>query len=329
MRAWKVRSRNSVRARLWCALVILLFLHSFQIAAQSQELRLALLGTDSTHATEFTRILNGTGEKDHVPGAHVTVAYRGGSASLAISHDRIEKISTALRSTWGIPFVSSIAELCKNIDGILLLSVDVRLRLQELREAARCGKPIFIDKPLACSLEDARAIAALLDQQGLPWFSASSIRYGHEQRPANLQGAETWGPAKYIDQFPLGLTYYGIHSIESLYSLMGPGVTQVTQTRSGKTDVLVATWTDGRVGTVRLMEDSATYGAVLYREGGHAEVITTNVGYAPQVVDIVRFMREKKSSIAESETMEIFAFMQAAQESLKLGGIPVKLALPH
>jgi len=308
--------------------VIMLFSHSSQAKAQQQDLRLALLGTDSTHAVEFTRLLNGVGEKDHVSGARVTVAYRGGSA-LPISHDRIDRLSTTLQTTWNIPFVSSISELCKNIDGILLLSVDVRLRIQELHEAARCGKPIFIDKPLAGSLKDAREIATFLDQQKIPWFSASSIRYGHEQRPQHLLGAETWGPAKYIDVFALDLTYYGIHSIESLYSLMGPGVTQVTRTRSGDTDVIVATWKDGRVGTVRLIEDGAEYGAVLYREGGRAEMIATNIGYAPQVADIVQFMRDKRSPIAESETLEIFAFMQAAQESLKQGSVPVKLSLLH
>jgi len=306
--------------------VVMLLLYPLQAKAQPQELRLALLGTDSTHAVEFTRLLNG--EKDHVAGARITVAYRGGS-SLSISRDRIDKLSTALQATWNIPFVSSIAELCNNIDGILLLSVDVRLRMQELREAIRCGKPIFIDKPLAGSLEDAQAIATLLDQEKIPWFSASSIRYGHEQRPQHLLGVETWGPAKYIDEFSLDLTYYGIHSIESLYSLMGPGVTQVTRTRSGDTEVIVATWKDGRVGTVRLIEDGETYGAVLYREGGHAEMIATNVGYVPQVADIIQFMREKQSPIAESETLEIFAFMQAAQDSLKQGSIPVKLSLPH
>lgn len=317
-------SRNDRSVRIWLFIAAILLLHPVQLEAQSQDLRLALLGTDSTHAVEFTRILNGTGEKDHVPGARITVAYRGGS-SLAISHDRIEKLSATLQTTWKIPFVSSIAELCPNIDGILLLSVDARLRLQELREAARCGKPIFIDKPLASSLEDAQAIAALLDQQHIPWFSTSSIRYGCDPRPEHLLGVEAWGPAHYIEEFPLDLTYYGIHSIESLYRLMGPGVAQVTQTRSGKADVIVATWSDGRVGTVRLMEDSTTYGAVLYREGGHAEMISTNVGYAPQVADIVRFMREKKPSVAESETLEIFAFMQAAQQSLQQGSIPVKL----
>ena len=75
---------------------------------------------------------------------------------------------------WKIPFVSSIGELCGKVDGLLLLSVDARLRLQEVREAAACGKPVFVDKPLAASYADAEAVAALLDAKKVPWYSGSS-----------------------------------------------------------------------------------------------------------------------------------------------------------
>ena len=39
-------------------------------------------------------------------------------------------------------------------------------------------KPLFIDKPLAATLEDAREIARLAKAAGVPWFSSSSLRFG-------------------------------------------------------------------------------------------------------------------------------------------------------
>ena len=159
------------------------------------------------------------------------VAYRGGSATLPFSRDRIVKFTDTLQKTWLIPFVPSISDLCEKSDAILVLSVDTSARMRELSEAAHCRKPMFVDKPLGGSLADARQLAAFLDQQHISWFSSSSLRYGHEQRPAGVIGAETWGPGKYIEGFPLDLTYYGIHSIESLYSIMGPGVMQVARTQ--------------------------------------------------------------------------------------------------
>ena len=43
------------------------------------------------------------------------------------------------------------------------------------------------------------------------------------------------------------------------------------------------------------------------------------------VVDIVRFFRTGKSSIPERETIEIYAFMEAADESKRNDGKPVSI----
>ena len=294
-------------------------------AQQSAELRFGIVGTDSTHAVEFTRILNDSTAKDHVSGGRVTAAYRGGSATLSISRDRIVRISDTLQHTWSIPFVAAISDLCATSDALLLLSVDVSLRMQELHEVARCGKPVFIDKPLAGSLADAVAVASFLDAQHIPWFSSSSLRYGHDQHPPDLIGADTWGPGKYIDGFPLDLTYYGIHSIESLFSLMGPGVVEVTQARTAETDILRLTWADGRMGTVRLIHPESTYGAVLFKSGAKAELVDLSSAYGSLVEQIVQFVRSGRPPISERETLEIFQVMDAAQQSLERRGASVHI----
>jgi predicted dehydrogenase len=316
--------RLSAHGFMRAILVGLLAHCTFSCALRAQELRLGILGTDSSHATEFTRILNDPAAVDHVTGAKIVVAYRGGSATIPISRDRIQKFTETLQKTWSIPFVESIAELCDKSDGILLLSVDTSVRMRELTEAAHCHKPIFIDKPLGGSLADAQEIAAFLDGQHIAWFSSSSLRYGHEQHPARVIGAETWGPGKYIEGFPLDLTYYGIHSIEALYSIMGPGVVQVSRSRSKDTDVITATWADGRMGTVRLIHPESTYGSLIFREKGPA-VSDSNlqVGYGPQIEEIIRFVRTGRSPVTEGETLEIFAVMDAAQQSLQHGGQPM------
>jgi hypothetical protein len=294
----------------------------------AQDLRLGILGTDSSHAVEFTRILNDPKAVDHVSGAKIVVAYRGGSATLPFSRDRIVKFTDTLQKTWLIPFVPSISDLCEKSDAILVLSVDTSARMRELSEAAHCRKPMFVDKPLGGSLADARQLAAFLDQQHISWFSSSSLRYGHEQRPAGVIGAETWGPGKYIEGFPLDLTYYGIHSIESLYSIMGPGVMQVARTRSKDTDVITAVWGDGRIGTARLIHPESAYGSLIFHEGGHIETNPDllSVGYAPLVAEIVKFVQTGKAPVSEAETLEIFTVMDAAQQSLQNGGAPVHVS---
>ncbi len=198
-----------------------------------------------------------------------------------------------------------------------------------LRQKLFCEahKPIFIDKPLGGSLADARQIAEFLDRRHIAWFSSSSLRYGHEQHPAQVIGAETWGPGKYIEGFPLDLTYSGIHSIESLYGIMGPGVVQVSRSRSKDTDVITATWADGRVGTVRLIHPESTYGSLIFREKDPA-VSDSNLqfGYGPLIEEIVSFVRTAKSPVMEEETLEIFSVMDSAQQSLQHGGQPMPVS---
>jgi len=126
--------------------------------AAEPEIRLGIIGVDTSHATEFARILNDGAAKDHVAGARVVAAYAGGSPDIAASRDRLDGFRRELQERWKIPFVQRIKDLCPLVDGLLLESVDGRTHLPQFREAAACGKPVFIDKPLASTLEDARSI---------------------------------------------------------------------------------------------------------------------------------------------------------------------------
>src|SRR3954470_6651542 len=145
--------------------------------AAAQSLRLGIVGTDSSHVVTFTTALNDAASADHVSGAHVVAAYKGGSPDLPSSRDRIDGFTRTLQQKFGVEIVDTIAELCKRVDGVLLTSVDGRIHLAQAREIIAAGKPLFIDKPLASTLEDAREIARIAKQAAVPWFSTSSLRY--------------------------------------------------------------------------------------------------------------------------------------------------------
>ncbi len=123
------------------------------------DLRLGIIGTDTSHVTAFTKTLNDPTASDHVAGARVVVAYKGGSADIESSRTRVDGYAQELQDKWGVKIVDSIAKICPEVDGILLESVDGRPHLAQMREAVACGKPVFVDKPLASTLDDARAIA--------------------------------------------------------------------------------------------------------------------------------------------------------------------------
>ena len=134
--------------------------------------------------------------------------------------------------------------MCRKVDGILLESVDGRAHLTQARQVIAAGNPLFIDKPLTSTLEDAREIARLAKQCGVPWFSASSLRFSDiatSVKFPDIQGALVWGPGPIEQHHQLDLSWYAIHAVELLYTLMGPGCQEVSRVYSPDADVVVGT----------------------------------------------------------------------------------------
>jgi hypothetical protein len=313
---------------------LVLFLSCCSALAGAADLRFGIIGTDTSHVTAFTKTLNDPNAPDHVGGARVVAAYKGGSLDIESSRSRIDRFTADLTDKWGVKIVDAITDLCGQVDGILLTSVDGRIHLEQMRLAVACNKPIFIDKPLASTLADARAIVKIAKDARIPWFSASSLRFGAVQklRGANLEGATTWGPGPLEEHHQLDLSWYAIHPIEMLYTIMGTGCEEVTRMSTPDADVVVGRWKDGRIGTVRALRPYATYGAVAFKKPeGKSQNVTAqvveeqHVGYTELVREIVKFMETKQPPVSNDETLEIFAFMDAAQRSKESGGAPTRL----
>jgi hypothetical protein len=298
--------------------------------AWAADIRLGVIGTDTSHVPAFTQLLNSDpGAKDHVAGARVVAAYKSGSKDIESSISRVDQYAEEIRSRWGVEIVPDIATLLSKVDGVLLESVDGRVHLEQALPVIAAHKPLFIDKPLAATLEDARAIAHAAQVAGVPWFSSSSLRFGEiaaTMKFADATGVETFGPGPLEPHHALDLTWYAIHPIELLYTLLGPGCETVTRTYTESADVIVGHWKDGRIGTVRAIRPYGQYGAVVFRPNAIVESKPQDAGsYRPLVVEIVRFFETGKPPVSNEETLEIFAFMDAAQRSREQGGKPVAL----
>ncbi len=310
------------RAALFAALIAL--------PLGGADIRLGVIGCDTSHVPAFTQLLNSeAGAPGHVPGARVVAAYKGGSRDIENSASRVDGYAEEVRAKWGVEIVPDIPTLLSKVDGVLLTSVDGRVHLEQARAAIAARKPLFIDKPLASTLEDAREIARLAAAAGVPWFSSSSLRFGEigaTMKFADATGAVTFGPGPLEAHHALDLSWYAIHPIELLYTLLGPGCESVTRTSSENADVITGRWKDGRLGTVRAVRPYSQYGAVVFRPNQIVEAKPQEAGsYRPLVVEIVKFFETGKPPVSNAETLEIFAFMDAAQRSKEQGGRPVAL----
>ncbi|MBI5394450.1 MAG: Gfo/Idh/MocA family oxidoreductase [Verrucomicrobia bacterium] len=303
-------------------------------ACFADDLRLGIIGLDTSHVIAFTKVLNDPKTKDHVAGAKVVAAFKGGSPDIESSASRVEGFTKDLSEKFGVKIYDSIEEMCKNVDAVLLESVDGRPHLKQARPVIKAGKPLFIDKPMAASLRDALEIFALARKAKVPVFSASSLRYGKATQEVRngsvgkVLSADSSSPVNLEPHHP-ELFWYGIHGVESLFTVMGAGCETVKRgtTADGRIEV-TGTWAGGRTGIFRegtKGKGGKPYGGTAKGEKGEAPVGTSD-GYAPLLVEIMKFFKTGVSPVPEQETIEILAFMEASDESKKLGGKPVKIA---
>ena len=118
--------------------------------------------------------------------------------------------------------------------------------------------------------------------------------------------------------------FHGIHGVEELFAIMGPGCKIVVQSSPSK---VVGVWNDGRTGTFfakNKCPDNEAYGATVEGTKGSGEVGSCQ-SYEPLVIDIVKFFKTGKPPVDAEETLEVLAFMEAADESARQNGSPVQL----
>jgi predicted dehydrogenase len=291
-----------------------------------------VIGTDTSHVPAFAGLLNGDpNAPDHIAGARVVAAWKGGSQDIQESIGRVDQFAGDVRTKYGVEIVPDIATLLSKVDVVLLTSLDGRVHLEQARPVIAAHKPLFIDKPLAATLEDAREIARLAKAAGVPWFSSSSLRFGAigaAMKLPGLTGAATWGPGPFEAHHPLELAWYAIHPVELLYTIMGTGCESVTRIAGKDADVIVGRWKDGRIGTVTAVRPYSDYGAVAFRGRESVEShpkAAAATDYRALVVEMVKFFQTGQPPVPNEETLEIFAFLDAAQRSKEAGGRPVGL----
>jgi Oxidoreductase family, NAD-binding Rossmann fold len=297
------------------------------------DIRLGIVSTDTSHVIHFTRILNEDRDPEHVPGARVVAAYKGGSPDIPSSRNRVDGFEQELIKTYHVEIVPDIPTLCSKVDGLLLESGDGRVHLAQARQVIAAGKPLFIDPPLASTLEEAREIARLAKQAGVPWFSSSTVRFDEiatAGKYADARGADVWGPGPMEEHHYLDLSWYANHPIELLFTLMGTGCEQVTRAAGGDfasgSDVIVGRWKDGRIGTVRTLRPYGQWGGVVIRPKQIVSVHpATTLSYGPIVRQIVAFFQTGKPPAPNEETLEMYGFMDAAQRSKAADGQPMSL----
>ena len=295
-------------------------------AAEPKPLRAGIIGLDTSHCGAFAKTLNANPQKPEVAGVRMVAAYPKGSPDIASSLARVPEYIEQMKKL-DVEIIDTIDGLLTKVDLIFLETNDGRPHLEQYLPVAKAGKPCFIDKPIAGSLADAIAIFEVAKKHNVPVFSSSSLRFGKNSLAVRggsigkVMTCETTSPASLEATHP-DLFWYGIHGVEALFTVMGTGCESVTRgkTADGQIEV-TGKWSGGRTGIFR---EGKGYVGKAVGEKGESPVGSYD-GYDPLLFAIIEFARTGKPPVTEAETLEIYAFMEAADESKRQNGASVTL----
>jgi predicted dehydrogenase len=301
------------------------------------ELKIGIIGLDTSHVIIFSDAFNNPATKAPIAGAKVVAAWSGGSHDLESSISRVPGYTKDLQEKFGVQIMDSIEAVVAASDAILHTSLDGRVHLEQFQRiaAAAKGKPVFVDKPFALRAIDARAIFNIAKKFNVPVFTSSSLRFSGaitrvvtpETRPL-VKGAQFHGPAAFEPTNP-GFFWYGIHPIEMLFSTMGRGCRSVRCVANDNFDLITGLWADGRIGSVHCNRTGnyEYHGLVHFEKNSvHVNVQTETKGFFTCLAEtILEFFQTGKVPIDPEETIELIRFIETANESRANDGREVLL----
>jgi len=316
------------------------------ITRADEPVRVGIVGFDSYQALAFTQLFHKPpADNPDLAGLRVVAAWPGGSPDLEETAIDVARWRPHL-VTQGVQIVETVDEVLEQSDVVMIMSIDGRAHLELAKQALKAKKPVYIGRPMAASLDDVIEMFQLAEKYDTPLFSCSQHRYspgviGMRNHPevGKVQGCDVYGGCPIVPHHP-DLFWHAIHSIETLYTIMGTGAVSVTRAQTAETELVTGVWQDGRIGTYRgIRKGAVRYSATVFGDLGVAkagkygyEAAVKGVvpkgrykGYEGVATEIAKFYKTRTLPVSPAETIELFTFMEAAHESKKRNGVPVRL----
>ena len=319
------------------------------LPTQAEEpIRVGIIGFDNYQAVAFTSLYhNPPKDNPDLLGLRVVAAWSAPeSRDIEESVQRLPQWRQSLIDM-GIPIEESIDDVLKKVDVVMLMTLDGRNHLELVTPVLEAGKPVYVGRPMAAEFGDVLTIFDLAEKHDTPVFSCSQHRFSpgfiqmrdHDE-VGTVLGCSVYGGCP-IAPHHAELFWHAVHGFETLYTIMGPGVETVSRAHTVDAELVTCVWNDGRIGTYRgIRKGTVKYSAIVFGDKGVAPA--GQYGYAAPVNGIVpkgrykgyegvatemaRFFKTSQLPVSPAETIELFGAMEAAHESKRRMGAPVRVS---
>lgn len=290
-------------------------------------IKVAIVGLDTSHSIEFPRRMQAADcpPDQLVPGMRAVTCLRFETPFQ--DKKGLDERQSRLES-WGVRVTTRFEEAVADCDAIMLEINDGAFHLDYFKKVAALGKPVFLDKPLATTLSDGRAILRLMHKHKTRVWSGSSLPFcpdmdGTRGKLAEIKRAHVFGA---LGDAPAGdsLVWYGVHTFEMLQRIMGTGALSVRALETRGSILAVVDYGAGREGVVETIRGTWLYGGSiqgLIKKEPVVVPFTCNFtyGYRDILRRIKTFFAGGAAPVDMRTTFEGLAMMTAARQSIGTG----------
>jgi predicted dehydrogenase len=216
------------------------------------------------------------------------------------------------------------ADAIGRVDGVLICD-DMTMQHQKLaRPFLEAGTPTFVDKPLSPDPGEAAELVALAQQAGAPLMSCSALRYARELSEAKERIAALGRIRCATGTAPNELVFYGIHALELVHTVLGPGVEWVQNIGDAERAFVRCAYPDGASIMLQVLGPGGYPGmhGCFYGEGGgvHVAVEDAAAFYGNTLLEFARMVETRRMPIPLDTTLEIIRILAAGKRSQQQGG---------
>lgn len=226
--------------------------------------------------------------------------------------------------------VASPEAMIGKVDAVIVAADIGSEHVTRCRPFVEAGVPLFVDKPMV----DHEADLAVFDEwvsQGHPIVSGSSLRYAKELLPYRLS-THNLGPLRVVTMTMIKKwETYGIHALEAIYPILGPGFLTCRNTGTPERNVVHLTHRCGADVVIFVHKELGAGSGLMTLLGGDGydviQVKDSFYAFKAQLEDFVAYLRTGIRPFPYEETRELMKIVIAGIRSREAGGEELSLCM--